>query len=117
MGNPVVHWEIAAKDAAKQQDFYRKLFDWNIQVDNTMNYGVVRTGGTGGIDDGIFAPPNSDWKGVTFYIAVDDLQAYLDKAGSMGGKTVLPPMPIPGVGSIAQFIDPERNCIGLFKGQ
>jgi len=52
---------------------------------------------------------------VTFYVQVDDLAAYLAKAERLGGKTLLPPMPVPGVGSIALFTDPESHIIGLFK--
>jgi uncharacterized protein len=113
----VVHWEIAAKDAKKSQEFYAKLFEWTIDANNPMNYGMVRSGGgQGGIDGGIFATQNGQPPYVTFYVEVDDLQKYLAKAESLGGKTVLPPMPVPNVGSIAMFTDPEGNFIGLFKG-
>ncbi|MCK4624868.1 MAG: VOC family protein, partial [Phycisphaerae bacterium] len=71
MGEPVVHWEIGAKDAAKMQEFYGSLFDWEIQ-NNFPGYAQVSTGQEdvcGGImqikDD---VPPY-----VTFYVAVDDL--------------------------------------------
>jgi predicted enzyme related to lactoylglutathione lyase len=112
----VVHWEIAAKDAKKAQEFYGKLFEWTIDANNPMNYGLVRSGGgQGGIDGGIFAVQNGQPSYVTFYVEVDDLQSYLAKAESLGGKTVIPPMPVPNVGSIAMFSDPEGNFIGLFK--
>jgi predicted enzyme related to lactoylglutathione lyase len=117
MAQPVVHWEIAAKDAKKAQEFYSKLFDWTVDANNPMNYGMVRSGGgQGGIDGGIFAPGNGAPAYVTFYVQVDDLQSYLAKAESLGGKTVMPPTPIPNVGSIAMFSDPDGNFIGLFKG-
>ena len=116
MGQPVVHWEIMAKDAEKAQEFYSKLFGWTISVQQPMNYGLVKTGGQGGIDGGIFAkegvPPF-----VTFYVLVDDLGAALAKAESLGGKTVMAPMPIPGTGAIAMFQDPDGLYIGLFKGE
>ncbi len=41
MAHPVVHWEITAKDAGKMQEFYGKLFDWKIDANNPMNYGMV----------------------------------------------------------------------------
>ena len=47
MGQPVVHFEIAGKDAAKLQSFYSELFDWKVNVNETMGYGVVETGGEG----------------------------------------------------------------------
>jgi predicted enzyme related to lactoylglutathione lyase len=115
MPNPVVHWEIAAKDAKKQQDFYARLFDWKIRVQEAMNYGLVETGGPGGINGGIFTSKTPGSTLVTFYVQVDDLQAYLDKATNLGGKTLVPPTPIPGAGSMAVFQDPEGNPIGLFK--
>ncbi|MBI3962038.1 MAG: VOC family protein [Deinococcus sp.] len=115
MAHSVMHWEIAAKDAKKLQDFYAKVFGWKISTNNPMNYGMVETGGKGGINGGIFQTDGNIPSYVTFYITVEDLQAYLDKAESLGGKTVVPPTPIPDVGSFAMFTDPEGHCLGLFK--
>ena len=33
MTQPVVHWEIGARDAAKLRRFYAALFDWEITGD------------------------------------------------------------------------------------
>ena len=49
-----------------------------------------------------------------FYVEMDDLQAYLDKAASLGGKTLVPPVPIP-TGTFARMQDPEGNTVGLWK--
>lgn len=115
MGRAVVHWEIWAKDAKKLQDFYRQLFDWSINTNNPINYGLVQTGGEGGINGGIFKP-EKDWpQRLTFYVQVDDVQAYLDKAQQLGGKMLVPPTAIRGIGPWALFSDPEGVCIGLFK--
>lgn len=56
----------------------------------------------------------SNW--VTFYVHVGDLQAYLDKAEKLGGKTLIPPTPISEGEAFAWFSDPQGNCIGLFQG-
>jgi predicted enzyme related to lactoylglutathione lyase len=114
MPHPVVHFEIAGKDGTKLQDFYRKLFDWKIEVDPQMNYGMVDTGGEG-INGGVFQAPPESPAYLTLYVQVDDLQAYLDKAQSLGGTTMVPPTPIPNIGSFAMFHDPEGNLVGLFK--
>jgi predicted enzyme related to lactoylglutathione lyase len=113
MGQPVVHWEIGAKDSEKLQSFYARLFDWKIDANNPWEYGMVSTGGQGGIDGGIMRSKGEAY--LTIYVLVDDLQAYLDKAESLGGSAVLSPTPIPGVGAVAAFRDPEGNLIGLFK--
>lgn len=81
-----------------------------------LQYWVAETGGEGGINGGIHAPQGGAPNSVTFYVLVDDLAAYLAKAESLGAKTIMGPMPIPGVGSCAMFQDPGGNCIGLYKG-
>ena len=116
MGNPVVHWEISAKNGSKLREFYASLFDWKIDTNNPMDYGLVKTGGEGGIGGGIGQAQEGAPPYVTFYVQVPDLQAYLDKAEKLGGKTILPPTEIPNVVTIAMFQDPEGNSIGLLKG-
>jgi predicted enzyme related to lactoylglutathione lyase len=115
VGQPVVHWEIGARDGTKLHEFYRSLFDWKIEVNAQFHSGMVETGGQGGINGGISTLPAEAHPYVTFYVHVDDLGSYLAKAESLGAKTILPPMPVPGVGSIAMFADPEGHPIGLFQ--
>ena len=117
MGNPVVHWEIGAKDAKKLQDFYSNLFDWKLEVDETLNYGMLNAGTEEGIAGGIFPTQGGMPTYFVVYAQVDDVQASLDKAESLGGKAITSPTPIPNVGSFATFADPEGNTFGLFKGE
>ena len=53
MGAKVTHFEILGKDAKKLQGFYSDLFDWQINADNPMNYGLVQAQGEGSIGGGI----------------------------------------------------------------
>ncbi len=113
MGRPVVHFEILGKDTEKLQDFYGSLFCWHIDASNPMNYGIVDTHGEGGIGGGI--GPAEGPNQVTFYVQVDDLQAYLSKIEGMGGKTIVPVTEIPDMVTFAMFADPEGNVVGLVK--
>ncbi len=114
MANPVVHFEIQAKEPKKVQDFYKNLFGWSIDDNNPMKYGIVNTNSEGGIGGGIGPSPEGVNR-VTFYVDVDDLQAYLDKAEKLGGKTIMPPTVIPDMITLAMFSDPEGNIIGMVK--
>jgi predicted enzyme related to lactoylglutathione lyase len=116
MPNPVVHWEIMVKDAEGQQQFYRDLFDWHVNADNPMNYGLVDSHTEAGINGGIASDPDGSTR-TTIYVEVDDLQAYLDKAESLGGKTVMPPTEIPNMVTFALFTDPEGTVVGLVKSE
>ena len=116
MGAPVIHWEINARDGKRAQEFYSNLFGWKVNANNPMNYGLVNTGSKIGAQGGIAqADENNPGPSVTFYAGVNDLQRYLDKAESLGGRTVVPPTEIPGMVTLAMFADPEGNTIGLVK--
>jgi uncharacterized protein len=109
MPNPVIHFEIGCSDRAKTQAFFGSLFDWQMQDAGPAT--MIATGGIGGHMTALGHEPHHY---TIFYVQVDDVQAYLDKAGSLGGKTLVPPVDIP-TGTFAWFADPEGNTIGLFK--
>lgn len=113
MPNPVVHWEIAVNDLEKSKQFYTQLFDWQVDTNNPLNYGLTKTGGLNG---GLFPRPQGVPNYVTFYVAVGDIDASLQKAVALGGKLIIPRMPIPGIGEFGMFADPDGNMIGVFKG-
>ena len=118
MGNPVVHFEIAGPDGPALQQYYRDLFGWNVEAQGEEMgfYGVVQWN-EGGIGGGILQtqedmPPNY----VAAYIQVDDLEASLNKITGLDGSVAVPPMEIdPSVGSVAMFMDPANNCMGLYS--
>ena len=117
MPNPVVHWEITARDAGKAQEFYGSLFGWHIDSSNPIGYGFVGTKSTSGINGGIPQAGEGDPTRVILYVEVDDLQAYLDRAEELGGRTLMPPTEIPGIVTLALFADPEGNTTGLVKSE
>ena len=116
MPNPMVHFEALGLDGPALQDFYKNAFDWKIDSDNEMNYGIVDNGGegiNGGIGQGT---PEGGGNHLTFYIWVPDLDAALKQIESLGGKTINPPMEVPGGPKVAHFEDPAGNFVGLVTG-
>jgi predicted enzyme related to lactoylglutathione lyase len=121
MGRAVVHFEVTGGDADKLREFYGGLFDWEINADNPMSYGIVdREANLDqgiGIGGGISAAPQGSEGYVTFYVSVDDVEAALQKAESLGGSRVVGPMQVPDGPELGQFTDPEGNLIGVVKTQ
>ncbi|GAB4342496.1 MAG: VOC family protein [Calditrichia bacterium] len=116
MGAPVVHFEIIGRDAARLREFYSKAFDWKINANNPIGYGLVPTQREKNSIGGGIAADDKGGKGfVTFYVEVPDVQAALDKIESLGGKTVTPPTTVPGMVTYAHFVDPEGHLIGLVQ--
>jgi predicted enzyme related to lactoylglutathione lyase len=77
-----------------------------------MQYGMVQGEGDG-IGGGIAGAQEGDSPVVTVYVEVDQIQPYLDNATSMGGKVVMERTVLPGMVTMAQFVDPDGNLIGL----
>jgi hypothetical protein len=122
MGQPVVHFEVIGTDGEKLRRYYSELFDWDINADNEMNYGIVnREGNLGpdgiGIGGGIAGGPPGYGGHVTFYVAVPDVEAALQKAESLGGERVMGPETLMGMVTLGQFKDPEGHVIGLVEPQ
>ncbi len=116
MGQPVVHFEFWSPEPEKTTAFYTDVFGWKINYNPELTYWLVETQGEGGINGGMFKPHEGDLPAkLSLYIQVDDVDAYLKKAEANGGKTIVPPVEIPGVGWSAIFLDPEERAIGLFR--
>jgi predicted enzyme related to lactoylglutathione lyase len=116
MAQPVVHFEVIGKDGEKTKSYYSELFDWEINSDNPMNYGLIE-GGQGsvgpGIAGGIGQGPDGYEGHITFYVEVPDVEASLAKAESLGGTRVMGPETIMEGVTLGQFLDPEGRVVGL----
>ena len=108
MGHPVVYFEIGCRDRAKTEHFFEELFGWHIGPAS------IDTGSQQGIPGHITSLGHEPQHYTMFYVEVDDIQACLDKAASLGGKTLVPPVKIP-TGTFAWFSDIDGNMIGLLK--
>ena len=118
MGQPVVHFEIMGKDGERLQSYYSELFGWEIDTNNPLNYGVVprddnlTPDGTG-IGGGIGQAPEGYDGHVTFYAGVDDVEAALARAESLGGTRMMGPETVMEGVVIGLFQDPEGNTVGV----
>ena len=108
------------KDGAALRSFYSDLFDWKIDADNPMHYGIVQRDGNvsadgTGIGGGIGQGPDGYDGHVTFYIEVPDVEAALAQAEGLGGTRLMGPEKIMDQVELGQFADPEGHVIGVVK--
>jgi predicted enzyme related to lactoylglutathione lyase len=125
--DPVVHFEMAYEDRNRMSHFYTKTFGWKTQMygPEMSNYVVAHTGETdekgmmqkpGMINGGFYEKPADPMgQAPSVVISVEDIDAALEKIAANGGKVLGEPMPIPGVGKYASFIDTEGNRVSVLQ--
>lgn len=111
--HPVVHWEIQSRDPKRLHKFFADVFEWAIDANNPMEYGMVASGGSEGIDGGIGGAMN-DVSRVVVYTSVPDIDGALARIGVHGGKTVMPRQDL-GMVVMALYEDPEGHVLGLVE--
>jgi len=108
----IVHAEVVGKDGPALHKFWGEVFGWKQNTGFPGGYAMTDSAesgiilGTGPAPDG-----GAGW--VTFYVAVDSIDATLAKVEALGGHVVMPKFsPAPG-NTLAMFADPEGHVVGL----
>jgi predicted enzyme related to lactoylglutathione lyase len=109
--------ELSTPDTAKAGEFYTKLFGWteNKQQFGPIEYTSFMNGETPA--GGMYTPPPEmgnippNW---LVYFAVDDCDAKVEKAGSLGAGVLAPAMDI-SVGRFAILSDPQGAAFAVIK--
>jgi len=118
MGSPVMWFEITSTNPSRARDFYTQLFDWTGEAPPELGgYTLIDTGAPAeAVGGGIgAADPDGLAPGILLYVRVEDLDATLAKAASLGGSTLTPPTQLPADnGSIAVLADPDGHAVGLW---
>jgi len=135
--NPVVHFEMPAKDKARAKTFYESAFGWEMkQLDADMGgYMVATTVQTdenrmpkhpGAINGGFFDYADKEgFREPHLVMSVENLEASIEKVKAAGG-TILggsnpnkqspeEPDDIPGIGRHVSFRDSEDNLVGMLE--
>ena len=123
--NSVVHFEIYAAEAEKLGQFYKSLFDWNIEKMPGMDYNWIKTVETdakgtptqpGGINGGILKRPDG-YNGPAWvnYVNVESLEASIDRAKQLGGTMMKGKTAVPAMGWFAFLNDPQGNVFALWQ--
>lgn len=116
MSNRVVHFEIPCDNPEKTIEFFQNAFGWNFQRFGEEEYWIVITGDEKepGINGGLMKKKDPR-QPIANTIGVEDLEKAIKDIESSGGTIVVPKMPIPKVGWLAYFTDPDGNIHGVYQ--
>jgi predicted enzyme related to lactoylglutathione lyase len=103
--------ELQTKDLKKAADFYAQLFGWTTQTTNNAQGGDYTEFLLGDKSGAGLIEIQSDWGDVPpnwgVYFAVENCDATLEKATSLGGRVDMPIMDLQDVGRFAVLQDPQ----------
>src|SRR4051812_4801772 len=115
MGQPVMRWQIIAKDPERAADFYCKLFGWSVDANNALGYRQFDTQSPRGIPGGMWPAPKEGHAMVQLFVAVPDVAAAVAQAAQLGSQVIIPPQKLPDGDEMAVILDPENLPLGLCK--
>lgn len=112
----VVWTEIPVTDLDAAKTFYETVFGWSMKRDDTGPNPMMTFGEDMGGTHGHLYPgkPATEGQGPTIHLAVDDLEAAMERCKGAGGGVLSPAIEIPP-GRFAYAQDPDGNSIGLFE--
>lgn len=109
--------ELVTRDVERAKAFYRDTIGWSFNPAPMANGGTYWVAACGGVPvAGLFSLDAPEFEGVPegwmSYLAVDDVDARLEKALQAGAKLMKPIFDVPGVGRIAILIEPGGAGVG-----
>lgn len=110
------HFALNANDVQRARAFYEIVFDWEFTPYGPPNFYQIFNAGNGCI--GALQERRELTKGKPMFgfentFGVEDVRATLARVAEQGGRTLMEPFLIEGVGEIAYFEDPEGNVCGV----
>ncbi len=106
MPAPIVFFDIAGPDMARQAAFYRTVFDWDVGADGRFTAPAAAP---------LAGTLRADPAEKVIYIGVDDVTATLARIVANGGQIVAPRFEVKGVVVLGLFTDPAGNRLGLVE--
>lgn len=117
--DPFVWHELVTPDQQASGDFFAGLLGWSRREVDAGRFGTYTLFHAGGRDVAGMMNPTPDSPGVGSYwhayFAVDNVDACAAKALALGGKVVVPPHDVPGVGRICAVTDPTGAVAHLMQ--
>ncbi|GHU54425.1 glyoxalase [Clostridia bacterium] len=117
--NTIVYFEIQSSNPEREAEFYRNVFSWKIEQDETMpiKYYRIETDGICGAILSRPAPvaPMSGTNAFTCSLQVSDFEETAKNILANGGAVALPKFAIPKKCWQGYFLDPDQNVFGIFE--
>ncbi len=110
--------ELTTSEPAQAAEFYGSLFGWQFDTMAMPNGTYYVAANNGEQIAGIMAAPSQAHAASPTwgqYVTVGDVEATASKVEALGGKVLVPPTTIPGVGTFILLQDPQGACLSAIQ--
>ncbi len=110
------HFAINADDVDRARRFYAEVFGWTFNAWGPPGFfQIAGTGVQGALQGRRELIPGTRTNGFECTIGVESIDATEQAVLANGGKVLMPRAPIPTVGTLMFFQDPEGNVFGAMQ--
>ena len=112
------HFAINADDVQRAKRFYEDVFGWTFTPWGPPDFYQTRDAGPhvfGALQKRRELAPGVVMRGFETTMGVDDIDAAAAAVEAAGGRILMPPYRIEGVGELIYFQDTEGNVIGAMQ--
>lgn len=112
------HFAINADDVPRARRFYESVFGWTFDPWGPPGFYQIKNAGQGflgALQGRREIAPGAHMHGFEVTMGVDDLKATITAIETGGGKIIMPPYRIEGVGELIFFEDTEGNLVGAMQ--
>jgi predicted enzyme related to lactoylglutathione lyase len=112
------HFAINANNVSRAKRFYEGVFGWRFDPWGPPNFYQVKNAGSGllgALQERRDLVPGVRVAGYEASFGVEDIKATIAAVEAGGGKIVMQPYRIEGVGELIYFEDTEGNLVGAMK--
>jgi predicted enzyme related to lactoylglutathione lyase len=112
------HFAINADDVPRARRFYEAVFGWTFDPWGPPDFYQIRNAGEGllgALQGRRELKPGARMTGFEPTLGVEDLKATIAAVEANGGRLLMPPYRIEGVGELAFFEDTEGNFVGAMQ--
>ena len=117
MTNSLTHFEIYGEHPAGLADFYCRVFGWQIEQMEAVDYWRINTGSgdTNTLNGGLTYRAIPSLNGWMLYVQVPTLDETVDLIESLGGSVIRPKTAVPRAAWVTIVADPAKNIFGVWQ--
>ncbi|MFO1499448.1 MAG: VOC family protein [Verrucomicrobiota bacterium] len=117
MPNPIIRWQIVSPEPERVAKFYHQLFGWKVSAANALGYREFKTGAISPspVDGGVWPAAPGQGPLAQFYVEVDDVAEYVEKASQLGAQVIIPKSVLPDGDTMAILLDPAGLSFGICR--